>query len=248
MKDDQLLRYSRQIVLPEIEIEGQKKIISAKVLVIGIGALGSVVANYLCRVGVGTLGIVDFDKIELSNSHRQIFSKTPDIGKPKVKQAIKELSSINPECNLIGIEKKIDLKLLEKLIVDFDLVVDATDNFKTRYEINKACFLKKKYLVSGSVIEWSGQVIVFNFLKPNYPCYECCFGYFNEEDLSCSEVGVIAPIAGIIGSFQALEAIKRIVGLKSSNEMILKEFNFLSGEIKRVKIKKDLACRICSGI
>ncbi len=246
MKDEQLLRYSRQIALPEIDIGGQQKINSAKVLVIGLGALGSVAANYLCRAGTGNMGICDFDKINHSNLPRQILYKTSDVGKSKVKQALKELSSINPDCNLVGIDKELNLELLQGLVTDYDLVVDATDNFNARYAINQICLVEKTFLVSGSALGWSGQIIVFDYFKLNSPCYECCFGYSKEEDLSCSEAGIMAPVAGIIGSLQALEAIKKITELDNENEdRILKEFNFLTGKTKRIKVRHDPRCRIC---
>ncbi len=245
MRDNQLLRYSRQIALPELEIEGQQKINSAKVLIIGLGALGTVAANYLCRSGVGNMGVCDFDKVHISNLHRQVLYNTSDIGKSKVEQSLKELSIINPECNLIGIDEKIDLKQLQKLISDYDLVIDATDNFKTRYAINKICFIKKTFMVSGSALGWIGQIILFDFLKLKNPCYECCFGYNKEEDLSCSETGIIAPVAGVIGALQALEAIKKITHLDVDEDCTLKEFNLLTGRIRRIKVKKNPRCRIC---
>lgn len=247
MYEEQLLRYSRQIALPELDIEGQLKIIKSKVLIIGLGALGSVVANYLCRAGVGQLLLCDYDQIDISNLHRQVLYKESDVGKYKVDQTIKELRSINPECSLVGVNKEANNSNLEELISQNDLVVDATDNFASRYAINTICYSNKAFLVSGSALGWSGQITVLNLGDSLSPCYECIFGVDEKEDLSCSEAGVLAPVTGIIGSIQALEILKKILKIETYREGVLTNFDFLKGETQTIQIKSDPRCGTCGG-
>ena len=246
MEDNQLLRYSRHIFLPEIDIDGQKKINSAKVLLIGLGALGSVVSQYLCRAGVNELCIYDFDKIDISNLHRQILFKTSDVGKSKITQAYDLLNGVNPDCTINLVEKAVDAGILKELLPQYDVVIDASDNFNTRYIVNQACYTNKKVLISGSAIQWSGQLVTFDFSNETSPCYECCFGYDEEEDLNCAEAGIMAPVTGIIGSMQALEVLKNLTEVISNEETILHDFNFLTGKTKKIRILKDPNCRICS--
>ena len=245
MNDEYLLRYSRQITLPEIDIEGQKKIANSKVIIIGLGALGSVAATYLCRLGVGKLILCDFDNVELSNLHRQILFEESDINKSKVKRTIRALKKIRSDCLLQGIEKKLDRESLKEYISQKDIVIDATDNFSSRHAINSICFNREAFLVSGAALGWSGQLSVFNFEGFNSPCYECCFGFEELEDLSCSEAGVVAPVTGIIGSMQAMEVMKRILNLGSYRKGVIENFNFLNGGIQKINIRRDPLCKTC---
>tara|TARA_B110000014_G_scaffold264485_1_gene266771 strand:+ start:639 stop:1385 length:747 start_codon:yes stop_codon:yes gene_type:complete len=245
MKDQDLLRYSRQILLPEIDVEGQQRINNARVVVIGLGALGSIAANYLCRAGIGELILCDYDHVDISNLHRQVLFQESDINKSKVNQTLEALSKIRSDSSVQGIEKEIDIEVLTEFILNGEIIIDATDNFTSRYAINSVAFIKKAFLISGAALGWSGQISVFNFELPNSSCYECCFGFTEQEDLSCSEAGILAPITGIIGSMQVIEALKKILNLSSYRESILENYDFLKGETQRLNIKRDPLCSTC---
>ncbi len=245
MKDKELLRYSRQIVLPEVDIEGQRKIEKSKVLIIGLGGLGSVVANYLCRAGVGELTVCDYDKIDISNLHRQILFNSEDIGLEKAIVTKNRLNSANPKVRVQAIQEKLNKKKLEKIIDQELIVVDSKDNFQSRYDINEICFKFKKPLVSGSAIGWKGQLLSLNFKRKELPCYECIYGSNMKENESCSELGVLAPVTGLIGSLQAMEVIKLILHKENSSGR-LTEFNGLSNQSRTFEVKKDPRCRVCS--
>jgi len=245
MKDEDLLRYSRQIALPEIDISGQSKIFQSKVIIIGLGGLGTVVASYLCRMGIGEITVCDYDKIDISNLHRQILYNSNDLGSQKAKKTQDNLNLINPGIIIKAIEKPLSKPSLDKLVTDQDVVVDATDNFKSRYLINEVCWKNKKTLVSGSAIGWKGQLLVLDFNKNSSPCYECLYGHELKEDDSCSELGIIPPIAGVVGSLQALETIKLVLEEEGSFSF-LTEFNGLTNDIRRIRLKSDPKCKICS--
>ncbi|MCK5813450.1 MAG: molybdopterin-synthase adenylyltransferase MoeB [Cocleimonas sp.] len=244
MNDSQLLRYSRQILLPDIDIQGQQKLLDSNVLIIGMGGLGSPVALYLASAGIGTLGICDFDTVELSNLQRQIIHTNETIGLSKVDSATQGIHHINPDINVIKLPERFDEKTLLKIIQKYDLVLDCSDNFSTRFAINKACFENKIPLVSGAVIRMEGQVSVYDSRDATSPCYQCLYSYASEIADTCSTNGVLAPVAGIIGSIQATEAIKCLLGLPTLMGRLLihdaKEMLF-----REIKLKRDRNCSCC---
>ena len=249
MSDDELLRYSRQILLPQIGVEGQDKISKAKVLLFGAGGLGSPIAMYLVASGVGELTIVDPDTVDLSNLQRQILHGTNDVGETKVSSAKNTLAAINTQTTVRTIKMVLTDTELEKEIKHADVVVDATDNFKSRFAINAACVKCATALVSGAAIRFEGQVSVFD-MQESSACYQCLFPNLGKEadelEESCSETGILGSVTGLIGSIQATEAIKLIlnIGQSLSNRLLL--IDALSMEWHSVKIKKDPKCVACS--
>jgi len=246
MDDQQLLRYSRQIMLPQIGIEGQQALANAKILIIGMGGLGSPVAMYLASAGLGKLTLVDDDEVDLSNLQRQIIHSNDDIGRAKVDSARQSLESINPECEITTINQRLDIDSLIKETQYADVVIDASDNFKTRFLINKACVKTRTPLVSGAAIRLEGQVAVFRNDLNDSPCYHCLYKDEGELDQSCSTNGVLAPVVGIIGSIQALEAIKIITGFGEDLNGRLLLLDAYTMEWRNIKLKKDPACPVCN--
>ena len=245
MNDEQLLRYSRQILLPQVEIEGQERLLNATVLIIGLGGLGSPVAMYLAAAGIGHLILCDFDSVDLSNLQRQIIHSTQDIGKPKVDSARDSLFALNPQIKVTPLYKQLDEESLTKQIANVDIVLDCTDNLPTRFAINQACVQTKTPLISGAATRMEGQLSVFKGYLPDSPCYRCL--YPSDEILSetCSQTGILAPLVGIIGSLQALEAMKVImnVGDTLTGEVLL--LDALTMEFNRIKLAKNPKCPIC---
>ena len=213
MEDQELLRYSKQIMLPQVDVEGQQKIMDSTVLIIGMGGLGSPTALYLAAAGVGHIVIADFDQVELSNLQRQIIHQTKDIGDDKVNSAKNKLTELNPEIKVTIANELIHTDNLNELIKGVDIVLDGTDNFESRFEINKVCVENKKPLISAAVVRFEGQVSVFKGYEKELPCYQCLYSEEGEENDSCIENGVLAPVAGLIGTLQALQAIKVILNL-----------------------------------
>ncbi|OOZ37782.1 HesA/MoeB/ThiF family protein [Solemya velesiana gill symbiont] len=246
MNDDQLLRYSRQIMLPSIGIEGQEKLLNARVLIIGMGGLGSPVAMYLAAAGIGHLTLVDFDKVDLSNLQRQITHFTGDIGTPKVESAKQTLEQINPECDIETINRALMDNDLAEQAAKADLVLDCCDNFATRFAINEACVATSTPLVSGAAIRLEGHISVF-VPGPNEPCYRCLYGGEGEIEETCSENGVLASVVGIIGSIQATEAIKVLTGAGTPLNGKLMILDALEMQWRTLKLKADLQCPVCSG-
>ncbi|MEJ1361149.1 MAG: molybdopterin-synthase adenylyltransferase MoeB [Candidatus Sedimenticola sp. (ex Thyasira tokunagai)] len=246
MNDDQLLRYSRQIMLPSIGIEGQERLLQSRVLIIGMGGLGSPIAMYLAAAGIGELVLVDFDKVDLSNLQRQIIHTTDKIGELKVESACKSLQAINPECRIETISRLMEEDELASEVAKADLVIDGTDNFTTRFMINDACVAAEIPLVSGAAIRMEGQVSVFSG-KPGDPCYRCLYGGSGEQEETCSENGVLAPVVGIIGSIQATEAIKLLTGAGEPLTGRLLLLDALDMQWRSLKLKADPACPTCSG-
>jgi len=246
MNDEQLLRYNRHIMLPQLGIEGQQKLSSAHVLIIGLGGLGSPAAMYLASAGVGHLTLVDFDKVELTNLQRQIVHNHHNIGESKVSSAKNNLLAINPEIKISTIDQKLDEKSLTEQIKLVDVVVDATDNFATRFAINKSCVIDKTPLVSGAAIRFEGQVSVFNTRNKNSPCYSCLYPEQGDDNETCSENGILAPVVGIIGSIQALETIKLICGIGEPLTGRLLLFDALAMQWRTMKISKDPSCPVCN--
>lgn len=245
MNDEQLLRYSRQIMLPQIGIDGQQALASARMLIIGLGGLGSPLAMYLAAAGVGELVLIDDDNVDLSNLQRQIAHSTDDIGLPKVESAQRRLHALNPECTITCINKRLDSEALLLQASQADVVIDACDNFETRFMINAACVQSRTPLVSGAAIRLEGQVAVFRNDLDDSPCYHCLYREEGELDQSCSANGVLAPLVGIIGSIQAFEAIKIVCrfGEDLHGRLLLLDAGTM--EWRSIRLKKDPHCPVC---
>ncbi len=248
MNDNQLLRYSRQIMLPQVDIEGQQKLLAAKVLIVGAGGLGSPAAMYLAAAGVGTLVIYDNDIVDLSNLQRQITHHTPDIGTDKVISTRQTLNALNPDVKVKAVKRRLEGGLLLQEVEAADVVLDCSDNFATRFAVNSACVRQRTPLVSGAAIRFEGQVAVFTPGKGNSPCYNCLYSSDGEELQNCATNGVIAPITGIIGSIQALEAIKLIIGIGETLTGRLLLLDGLTMEWNAMKLRKNGNCPSCSGL
>lgn len=248
MNDQQLLRYNRQIMLPQIGYEGQLKLLAAHVLIMGLGGLGSPVAMYLAAAGVGKLTLVDFDEVDLSNLQRQIVHRTENIKQAKVASAKHNLLQLNPEITINTVNEKLDQDALNKLIATSHVVVDATDNFDTRFAINRGCVQHKVPLVSGAAIRFEGQVSVFDSRNANNPCYRCLYDENGTTEETCSTNGVISPMVGIIGSIQALEAIKLITGTGETLTGKLLLCDGLHQEWRSMRLSKDPHCPVCNSI
>ncbi|MEI7870324.1 MAG: molybdopterin-synthase adenylyltransferase MoeB [Candidatus Methylumidiphilus sp.] len=245
MQDNQLLRYSRQIMLPQVDIEGQQKLLNARILIIGLGGLGSPAAMYLAAAGVGRLALNDFDTVDLSNLQRQIAHDTENLGVSKVESAKHTLLRVNPEIQIEVISHKLEEEELEKQIDRSDVVLDCTDNFSTRFAVNRACVRTRTPLVSGAVIRFEGQITVFTPGYDDSPCYNCLYPDQGELEETCVRNGVIAPLPGIIGSMQALEAIKLIIGIGQTLRGRLLLLDALSMEWNRMKLMKNPQCPTC---
>ncbi len=246
MNDQQLLRYSRQIMLPDVDIDGQEKLLAARVLIIGLGGLGSPVAMYLAAAGVGHLVLADFDAVDLSNLQRQIAHTTDRIGQTKVESAAQTLRALNPDVQITCITEALDAESLALQISTVDVVVDCCDNFTTRFAVNAACVVAKVPLVSGAAIRLEGQIAVFDNRDPNCPCYRCLYDEDSEENTTCAANGVLSPLVGIIGSMQALEAIKLIVGFGKSLAGKLLVFDARYSQWRELKLPKDQECPVCN--
>ena len=246
MNDHELLRYSKQIMLPQIDVEGQQKIIDSTMLIIGMGGLGSPTALYLAAAGVGHLIIADFDQVELSNLQRQIIHRTADIGEDKVDSAKAKLLELNSNITVTVANEIMHSDNLASLIKDVDIVLDGTDNFESRFEINKACVECHKPLISAAVIRFEGQISVFKGYEVDQPCYQCLYSEAGNGRESCVENGVLAPVAGLVGTIQALQAIKVLLGIGDQlcGELLL--IDGLDLSFRKVKIVKDSKCPICS--
>jgi molybdopterin/thiamine biosynthesis adenylyltransferase len=244
MNDDDLLRYSRQIMLPSIGIEGQERLLDSHVLIIGLGGLGSPVAMYLSAAGVGRMTLVDFDKVDLSNLQRQIAHTTESIGTAKVESARSSALQINPGCRIETINHLLDETELNAQVEKADLVLDCSDNFNTRFAINDACVAAGKPLVSGAAIRLEGQVSVFSG-KAGDPCYRCLYGIMGDIEETCAENGVLAPVVGIIGCIQATEAIKVLTGAGTSLNGRLLILDALHMDWRSLKLKADPNCPVC---
>ena len=246
MRDDQLLRYSRQIMLPAFDIEGQTRLLQSTVLIVGMGGLGSPVAMYLAAAGVGHLVLVDDDVVEISNLQRQLVHRESTVGESKVESARQTLLALNADVNITTVNQRVDTALLARLISQpVDLVVDACDNFSTRFAINKVCVQYQVPLVSGAAIRLEGQVAVFDSRQPDSPCYQCLYQGGDDEQMSCSRNGVLAPVVGVIGSMQALEAIKVLSGMGKSLCGRLLLFDAMSSSWRELRLSRDPACSAC---
>jgi molybdopterin-synthase adenylyltransferase len=245
MNDNQLLRYSRQIMLPQVDIEGQQKLLAARVLIVGAGGLGSPAAMYLAAAGVGNITLYDGDEVELSNLQRQIAHHTPDIGIDKVISTQQTLKNLNPEVNVTAVKARLTGEVLEFEVKNADVVLDCSDNFSTRFAINAACVRQQTPLVSGAAIRFEGQVSVFTAGYNNSPCYNCLYQREGEELQNCSLNGVISPITGIVGSIQALEAMKVLIGMGETLTGRLLLIDGLTMEWHTMRLKKNKNCPTC---
>ncbi|RYY73988.1 MAG: molybdopterin-synthase adenylyltransferase MoeB [Gammaproteobacteria bacterium] len=245
MNDQQLLRYSRQIMLDDVDIEGQEKLLAARVLIIGLGGLGSPVAMYLAAAGVGHLILADFDTVDLSNLQRQIAHTTDRIGQSKVESAAKTLLALNPDAKITTVTEILSADELRAQIVQVNVVVDCCDNFATRFAVNAACVAAKVPLVSGAAIRLEGQVSVFDNRDDSSPCYRCLYDEDSEENTSCAANGVLSPLVGIIGSMQALETIKLVCGFGKSIAGKLLVFDARYSQWRELILPKDKNCPVC---
>lgn len=246
MTDDQLLRYSRHLLLNELGVEGQERILQARALVVGAGGLGSPVALYLATAGVGRITLVDDDVVDLTNLQRQIAHNMADVGEYKAKSAMNKIANINPDVQVRPVLSRADAALLDELVADADVVLDCCDNFVTRHAINAACVKHDKPLVSGAAIRFDGQITVYDPRVPAAPCYACIFPPDAElEETRCASMGVFAPLVGIIGSMQAAEALKLISG---AGKPLTGRLLMLDGRDmtwNEVRLKRDVNCVVC---
>lgn len=246
--EEQIKRYARHIILPEVGGKGQEKLLNSKVLVIGAGGLGSPAILYLAAAGVGTIGIVDFDVVDLSNLQRQIIHNTERVGTPKVESAKRTVEMLNPDVKVITYNTRISKENIMDIIKDYDVVLDGTDNFPTRFLVNDACYFAGKPLVSAAMLRFEGQVSVFDFrIKEQSPCYRCLFPEPPPPGLvpSCQEAGILGSIGGIMGCIQATEAIKLILGIGEPLVGKLLIMDALSMDFRKVKLRKDPNCPLC---
>ena len=243
--DEQIERYSRHIILPEVGGAGQQKMLEAKILLLGAGGLGSPAAYYLAAAGIGNLGIVDFDQVDLSNLQRQIIHSTERIGMLKTESAKKTIQALNPDVNVTLYNEKIDSSNIISIIKDYDYVVDGSDNFPTRYLVNDACVMENKTLIHGSIYRFEGQVTVF---KPNSgPCYRCLYPEPPPPEMSpnCQEGGVLVVLAGIIGNLQVVEVLKLILEIGEPLVGKLLIYDALKTEFRNLNLRKDASCPLC---
>lgn len=245
LTDNELLRYSRQILLPQIDIDGQLRLKDSRVLIVGLGGLGAPVALYLAAAGVGELHLADFDTVDLTNLQRQIIHGTDSVGVGKVDSAIARLTALNPDVKLVAHRQALDADSLDAAVAGVDLVLDCCDNFGTREAVNAACVAAKKPLVSGAAIRLEGQLSVFDPRREESPCYHCLYGHGSEAELTCSEAGVVGPLVGLVGSLQALEALKLLAGFGEPLVGRLLLIDALGTRFRELRVKRDPQCAVC---
>jgi molybdopterin/thiamine biosynthesis adenylyltransferase len=247
MTDDQLLRYSRHILLEELGIEGQQRLLQSHVLIVGAGGLGSPAALYLGSAGVGRITVVDHDRVDATNLQRQIIHRLDSIGEPKAESARQAIAALNPDVEVTPVTQKADDATLDALVRTADVVLDCTDNFATRHAINRACVAHQKPLVSGAAIRFDGQVSVFDTRRDDSPCYACVFpesATFEEE--RCATMGVFAPLVGIIGAMQAAEALKLLCNIGEPLTGRLLMLDGRSMAFNDIRLGRDISCAVCS--
>jgi adenylyltransferase/sulfurtransferase len=247
MNDAQLLRYSRHILLPEIDVAGQQKLVAAHALVVGAGGLGSPAAIYLASAGIGHITLADADEVDLTNLQRQILHTTAAVGRPKVESGQDTLARINPEVKVTALQSRLAGAELDALVATCDVVLDCCDNFATRHAVNRACVKHKKPLVSGAGVRFDGQISVFDMRRADSPCYHCLFAEDAEfEETRCAVMGVFAPLTGIIGTMQAAEALKLVAGVGETLCGRVLLLDALSMQWREIRLKKDPGCAVCS--
>ena len=246
LSDHALSRYSRHILLSQIGIEGQEKLLNAQVLIVGLGGLGSSAAMYLAASGVGHLLIADYDYVDLSNLQRQLIHNTERIDQRKTESAQKTLYQLNPDIKVTAIAQKMDLSLLQQQVGDVDVVVDATDNFAVRYAINEACWQAQTPLVYGAAVRMEGQLSVFDARDSKSPCYQCLYTEGSYVDESCVANGILSPVVGVIGSLQAIEALKILLEFKDTLIGRLLLFDAQAMSWRELRVRRNAKCNVCS--
>ncbi|HSN62905.1 MAG: molybdopterin-synthase adenylyltransferase MoeB [Azonexus sp.] len=246
MTDEQLLRYSRHILLDALGIEGQERILAAHALVIGAGGLGSPAALYLASAGIGKITLVDDDSVDLTNLQRQILHTQARVGMAKAESGRQALAAINPDITIVPLQERLGGTALDALVATADVVLDCTDNFATRHAINRACVHHRKPLVSGAAIRFAGQISVYDLTRDDAPCYHCLFPEGDDvEEVRCAVMGVFAPLTGIIGTTQAAEALKLVAGIGESLSGRLLLLDALDMDWRTVRFRKDAGCTVC---
>ncbi|MCR6650670.1 MAG: molybdopterin-synthase adenylyltransferase MoeB [Cellvibrionaceae bacterium] len=245
--DAELLRYSRHILLPQLDINGQLAIANAKVLVVGVGGLGSAAVQYLAAAGVGRLLLADHDTVELSNLQRQVIHNEQSLGLTKVESAARAIGLLNPEVKVEAIAALLQEPELDALVAQVDVVLDCCDNFETRKAVNQACVNHGKPLVSGAAIRLEGQLTVFDVRHPDSPCYQCLYDVSGGETMTCAQSGVLSPLVGVIGTSQALEALKLIAGFGEALVGRLQLYDAAYGSWRELKLRRDPECGVCRG-
>ncbi|GLQ04885.1 molybdopterin-synthase adenylyltransferase MoeB [Sneathiella chinensis] len=248
LTDDQLDRYARHIVLREVGGIGQKKLLQSKVLVVGAGGLGSPLVLYLAAAGVGTIGVVDDDVVDLSNLQRQIAHGTRDIDRLKVDSARDAVARINPDVTVVPYAERLTADNVERIFGDYDLIADGSDNFSTRFLINDACFFLKKTLVSAAMLQFEGQLSTYKAHQgPEHPCYRCIFPAPPPPDVAqtCGEAGILGALAGAMGSLQGIEVLKELLGIGDSMSGSLLIYDALATNFRKVKVRRDPGCSLC---
>ncbi len=249
MNDDQLLRYSRHILLPQIDISGQEKLSKSCVLIVGLGGLGCPAALYLAASGIGKLIICDADQVDLTNLQRQILHTTQSVGETKTSSAERVLHQINPYIEIVPLMKRITEDLIPEQITEVDAIIDASDNFTTRHLINRIAYRYQKPLISGAVVRFEGQVTVFDHRNQANPCYQCLFPeQSSDDDINCAVMGVFAPLAGVVGSIQAAETIKLLLDIGETLVGRLLLLDGLTMQLRTVRISRDPECDVCSKV
>lgn len=246
MDDQQLLRYSRHLLLDEIGVEGQRRIRAASMLVIGAGGLGSPAAYYLASAGVGKITLVDGDNVDLTNLQRQILHTTERIGMAKAESGRTTLAAINPDVEVVAIARRVNAEDIDTLVRDSTIVLDCSDNFATRHAVNRACVSHRRPLVSGAAIRFDGQLAVFDLRRADAPCYACLFPEGEGDDELCAIMGVFAPLTGIIGTLQAAEALKLAAGIGESLSGRLLMLEARATQFRVVRVARDAHCAVCS--
>ena len=250
LSDRQLERYARHVILDEVGEEGQVRLIEARVLVVGAGGLGAPLLLYLGAAGVGTLGVVDDDTVDLSNLQRQVIHDETTLGLPKVASAQQRLAKLNPDIKVVAHQERLNAENVERLIGDYDIIADGSDNFRTRYLLNDACYRSKKILVSAALLRFDGQLSTYKaHLGAGHPCYRCIFPEEPPADLipRCEEAGIFGAVAGVMGCLQATEVLKEVLGLGDSLSGRLLIYDALSPAFQVIRIAKDPGCPCCGG-
>jgi len=245
MQDEELLRYSRQIMLPEMDVAGQQTLLDATVLIVGMGGLGCPAAMYLAAAGVGHLIIADDDAVDITNLQRQIAHGQSDLGSPKVQSAASTLSNLNPHVRITALQQRLSQADMDALVPQATLVLDACDNFSTRFALNQACVRHRVPLVSGAAIRMEGQVAVFDSRVDSSPCYQCLYRFGDDEQATCARNGVMAPVVGIIGAVQAMEAIKLIAGVGEPLTGRLLLLDASTMQWRQMRLPRDPLCPAC---
>ena len=244
--DEQLLRYNRQIMLPEIGVEGQERLWTSRVLLVGLGGLGSPIAMYLAASGVGHLVLVDHDAVDLSNLQRQIVHTTASLGEPKVRSAARTLAALNPEVRVDAVTRALSGESLRREVAAADVVVEATDNLEARRALNRACVAARRPLVAGAVIRMEGQVAVYRLDRPDGPCYECLHGATAVPPGTCADSGVLGSVAGIIGTVQATEVVKTLLDIGEGLDGRVLVLDALRMEWQTIRLRRNPRCPGCS--